>query len=309
KKLELLQILYLIKETQSKILKCVDCSIIFMSPQLSDTEIYEENYYYFNNYPEKSVKEDQIKSNFILKYIASNFPEAKSIFDIGAATGIFLNESSKKGFKINGMEISKAGCSIAESVFGINLFCGSIEDYNKKIDSDIVIMTDVLEHTYNPDKTLNKIYQLTKKGAKIIIETPNIGSFYYKIAGKKWVGFNQYHNFHFTKNSLIRLAENQNFKILSVFTTNFNILSAEGFWRTGLKDIIKSILIKTNLLKTITKINSFECTLNIKKISEILLKKYKSNIFEKIFYYINFPINKWANIKLSGDQIWIILEK
>ena len=300
-------------EKKHQIIKCLKCPNIFLSPRLSGEEIYGENYYYFNNYPAKAVKQDNLKSDFILNFIKQKFPQANSIFDIGAAAGIFLNKARQTGYKISGLEISETGCKIADTVFGIKLFCGNAEDFfsNKKIEAGIVVMTDVLEHSNNPELALKKIYSAMETGSRLIIETPNMNSFYHKLIGKHWVGFNKYHNFYFSKDSLIKFSSDAGFKVLLVFTTNFNLLSSEGLWRLGIKDLIKTAMIKTRLLKNKNSKSILERDIDFNKIKEKLNKNYETvwDLKKKISDWINFPLNFFFNKNLLGDQIWIILEK
>lgn len=300
-------------DKKHQIIKCLKCTNIFLSPRLTGGEIYGENYYYFNNYPAKAVKQDNLKSDFILNFIKQKFPQANSVFDVGAAAGIFLNKARKSGYKINGLEISKTGCKIAETVFGVKLYCGGIEDFflNKKIEADIVVMTDVLEHSNNPESALKKIHSAMETGSRIIIETPNINSFYHKLIGKHWVGFNKYHNFYFSKDSLIKLSSDAGFKILLVFTTNFNLLSGEGLWRLGIKDCLKSALLKTRIIANKDSKKNFERDMDFNEISRRLNNDYETgfDLKKKISDWINFPLNFFFNKNLLGDQIWIILEK
>lgn len=285
---------------------CRKCGVIFQLPKLEENQVYDENYYYFNKYPASAVISDLEKANFISELIKKYSPQAKTVYDLGAGCGIVLNAISKKRFDVSGLEISKAGVNYAKKYFNITLENRSIEKICKVISSNVIIMTDALEHTSNPALTLKKIYNCILPDSLMIIEVPNIGGLYYKLIKKRWVGFNQYHNFHFTARSISQLAVNAGFKICGSVTTNFNILSSEGIWRLGIKDILKDIFLffqKNNYHTEFAEKNNSDCVENPNlKIDRISFKK-------KLLSAINFPSNKIAEFFNWGDQLWIILKK
>jgi len=296
---------YKLQSLNSDIFECPACGLAALSPLNINDNTYNENYYYFSNYKKSAVFDDICKGRRLARYLKKYFPNSRKIFDVGAAAGIALNELKNCGFEVSGLEISRAGVMLAEKLFDIKLIQSNIEKYSEKINCDVLIMTDVLEHTINPIDTLKKICNLLDSGAGIIIEAPNYSSFYRKLIGSHWVGFNKFHNYHFNDRVLTNILENVGFEVIAKFTANFNILSIEGLWRLGLKDLLKRILKKNSLSK--------EEDSAAKKKEEIILLSKSELIFYKILNdlkaLINLPLNYLSEKLMMGDQLWIIARK
>ncbi len=288
--------------------ECADCRLSFMQPQNCAEDSYNDSYYYFANYSKSAIFDDICKGARIAGYLKKYFPNCSSVFDMGAAAGILLNKLKCCGWQVSGIEISEAGVKLASQLFNIKLKQGDIENYSDRIDADVVIMTDALEHSYNPEKVLNNLGNLIESNCGLIIETPNYGSFYRKITGCNWVGFNKFHNYQFTIESLVKLARKNNFELIDSFTENFNLLSLEGIWRLGIKDKIKKI--KESLIKKQTeKINSRQKNNSIERFKLTAREKIFFNVMRTLKSTVNFPLNYPARRFMMGDQLWLILRK
>ncbi|HON56087.1 MAG TPA: class I SAM-dependent methyltransferase [bacterium] len=295
---------YKLQPLNLDIFECPVCGLAALSPLNINDNTYNENYYYFNNYKKSAVFDDICKGHRLARYLKKYFPNSRKIFDVGAAAGITLNELKNCGFEVSGLEISRAGVMLAGKLFDIKLIQSDIEKYSEKINCDVLIMTDVLEHTINPIDTLKKIYKLLDSGTGIIVETPNYGSFYRKLIGSHWVGFNKFHNYHFNYRVLTNILENTGFEVITKFTSNFNILSIEGLWRLGVKDLLKSLLKKNSVSKKNSIVIKKE---EIELLTESELIFYKS--LNALKALINMPLNYLSEKLMMGDQLWIIARK
>ncbi len=286
------------------IIKCSDCGIIYQLPFAEKFEDYSGAYYYFSQYPKKAVISDIQKGIFISRIIKKYFPAGKSVFDIGAAAGIVLNTVSRFGYIPSGIEISEAGVKLAEKYYGLTIEKADIESYSKTINADIVTMTDVIEHTENPFDTLKKIFAQMKSGAALIIEAPNIGSLYYSLNPRYWAGFNRFHNYHFTPQTIKELSCRAGFFVVDIFTANFNLLSLEGFWRIGFQDLLIKLLKKKTDEKNVISNKYIEA-----KFENINLTIQEIPVYKKLIDIINYPLNLIAQKFNWGDQLWILLKK
>ena len=126
----------------------------------------------------------------------------------------------------------------SENCFGVDI-CDSIKNENKsfkfehssienflndnKKKYDLVLLSDVLEHLYNPWECLDKIYNILNKEGYILISVPNLqnlkylnsvvdGNFFYEKTGL----FDQTHIRFFSQNTLTKYLEKVNFKIVKL---------------------------------------------------------------------------------------------
>ena len=136
----------------------------------------------------------------------------KTVLDIGWSNGIFLDlfENSETW----GIEPSSSGYGIKDGRHKI------LHEYFEKAKLpqnyfDLVIMNHTLEHVVDAEIVLAKVYRLLKKGGILFIDVPNAGGLGSILLGNKWPYLlpNE-HTYQFTKDSLSKIIEESNFKIL-----------------------------------------------------------------------------------------------
>lgn len=119
-----------------------------------------------------------------------------SILEVGCANGanlvFFARELGIRLENVLGIDI----CAEEQGVSSINILHSSLEDYLKSENQcfDIILLSDVLEHIYNPWKVLSEIKSRLSPAGVLLISVPNIenirylelvasGRFYYTETG------------------------------------------------------------------------------------------------------------------------------
>lgn len=216
-----------------RIVKCSICGLMYTSPRPIPSEIGK--YYPVESYWGTDVRVSTKKNMFIerkrayeqlFSYVDS-YKKSGSILDIGAGTGMFLSYFKEKGWKTDGIELSKEAVSFAKKTFDITLKKGDFLDYHfPKNSLDVVVLNNALEHLYSPRKTLEEVYSCLKKGGIIIITVPNVNSIGLKLFGKNWHALQPpRHLYHFSPSTLSRLITQIGFTFTGenhwYFTHNF----------------------------------------------------------------------------------------
>ena len=131
-----------VQKNKYKIIKCESCGYWHVFPMPTENEII--NYYkneYYNTVPDPAVKDKlnddpdnfyYIQYNDRLRHITKLLPSelSKSIIDIGAGYGDFLNFMKLNGWTVQGIEPSvKAYKNIKDKTMDIKL--GSINDISE----------------------------------------------------------------------------------------------------------------------------------------------------------------------------------
>jgi 2-polyprenyl-3-methyl-5-hydroxy-6-metoxy-1,4-benzoquinol methylase len=181
------------KKNACNLYRCRQCGFIFVSPIPGNlSEIYTEDYFagakkgsgYVDYEGEKEVMKSTIET--YLDEIEKLAPGRGRLFEIGAATGTFLEAASRRGWRVSGVEISEYAAEKARAK-GLDVRTGILEDLEfGGAQFDVVAMWDVLEHLPNPAATLKLANSLLKPGGLIALNTPNAGSFFAKLMGKRW---------------------------------------------------------------------------------------------------------------------------
>ncbi|MBN2197934.1 methyltransferase domain-containing protein, partial [Candidatus Wolfebacteria bacterium] len=177
----------------------------------------------------KAKKIAKIRINELQQYA----PKANSIFEIGCAHGHLLKEAKKQNFSIiKGIEFSKKGVQICQNknlnVKQEDINNLSIKNINEKF--DIVAAYSVLEHLNNPCNFLFKIKKFIKPKGLLVIRIPETDP----IKGPNLSLLD--HFWHFTKISIQKIMNKNEFKIKDIFESG-------TFYSTQSQNKIKNITI------------------------------------------------------------------
>lgn len=197
-----------------RLVKCRKCGLIYLNPRPTKKEI--SKYYPTKNY--WSENGDSEKSHgylykFLLKYVSKG-----KVLDVGAGTGVFLSGFKKRGWKIDGVELSLLAVSVARRKFKINLRKGDLLDLKLPENKfDLVTLNHVLEHVYEPRQTLMKVSKLLKKGGIVMISCPNIEAIGADLFKGKWYAIDApRHLYQFSSLTIVRMLKESGFKIAKI---------------------------------------------------------------------------------------------
>lgn len=195
--------------------RCLDCHLIFANPCPEEkfiTFLYSE------------VKDPQYELEAkgrcrtfrrLLYRLEKLYPQKGHLFDVGAATGLFLHEAKQRGWQVSGIEPSHWAVKRAQEQ-GLQVYQGSFQDLaiNEPV-FDVITLIDILEHTPKPREIVEKARKLLKVQGLLLIVTPDIDSFMARLAGRRWWHYRPGHLVYFNRQSLKTLLTLTNFEILS----------------------------------------------------------------------------------------------
>lgn len=215
--------LVLLNTRSGDIVRCHHCGFYYSSyfnpariilsknDQATNDEISET--YYLSKLAEK-ILNAQIR----LKALEKFKPQKGSLLDVGAYLGILVQEAQKRGWQAQGIEPVKAAAEFAQKKFKLPVSHESLEEFATTEKFDAITLYQVLEHFLDPVSSVKKIYQLLKPEGILVIETPNINNFWFKILKSKWRNFIPEHFQFFDKKTLRSLLIKNNFKVLKITT-------------------------------------------------------------------------------------------
>lgn len=147
--------------------------------------------------------------------------QGQKVLDVGCARGYVGAKIKALGNYVTGIEISGLAAEEAKKVLD-EVLVGDIEKDNLLLqDFDLAILTEILEHVFNPSVVLKKIHSVLKAKGEIIVTTPNIllwtnrikilfGHFQYTEQGLMDFG----HIRFFTHQYLKEVLQNSGFRII-----------------------------------------------------------------------------------------------
>jgi SAM-dependent methyltransferase len=169
--------------------RCRGCGLVAMEPMPTREELpglYPAEYHNLGT-PKNPV------ARFLLRryqrrqadICRKHLPPDGRILEIGCATGDVLAELAGEYPVVQGIELSEQACAVARSR-GIDVFCGTLEEFETHQQYDVVFMSHVIEHVLDPVATVAAIERLLAPGGVLYLETPNVGSLDARVWKQRW---------------------------------------------------------------------------------------------------------------------------
>ncbi len=179
-----------------------------------------------------------------LQLINSFNTNEKSILDVGAGTGDFLNVCQSGGWKVNGVEPNNGARSIAEN----KLACTIHSDLSvlKDVEFDVISLWHVLEHVPDLNETMRELQERLKPKGKLIIAVPNHKSYDALYYNAFWAAYDvPRHCWHFSQSSMHALCRKFGLEVEQILPMKFDayyvsLLSEK--YRTGRMKPIRAFL-------------------------------------------------------------------
>lgn len=163
---------------------CEECSFVFTNP-VPSRDIYERFYveayskYYGHITPKPigtkaSAEPPSVARKFSLVEQWISLPGSR-LLEVGPGNGLFLYWAERRGCQVLGVEPSPEFCD-ALAAASLTYVQGALSDVRPETHGqfDIIFMTHVLEHFYDPNEALQHCRLLLKKNGIIAIEVPNV---------------------------------------------------------------------------------------------------------------------------------------
>jgi 2-polyprenyl-3-methyl-5-hydroxy-6-metoxy-1,4-benzoquinol methylase len=210
------------------IAECSYCDTQFCNPMTSCAELYGRIYEHAATLPGYSrykwyAERITHKANPLrwlaareeaYAFIAYELRNAKNsrVLEIGCGLGYLTFALARAGYDARGIELSERAVTAARARFG-NLFdvCDVSQARGASFLVDVVVMTEVLEHTADPITLLHSINGMLRPGGFALITTPNKSS---ARRAAYWMTDNPpVHLWWFSETALRRLAQMTGFVI------------------------------------------------------------------------------------------------
>ena len=186
-----------------ELVQCKNCGFIQCS-NLTDVL----NYYQDLEDPsyEATRKGRALQADKMLSVILK-FSQGKKLLDIGAGSGILVEQALKQGLNAVGVEPSKWLWQKAGEL-NLPVVLGTFPHLELSGPFDIITLIDVIEHVNNPVGLLKDAAEALSPNGIVVIATPDIGAVMAKILGKRWWHLRVAHIGYFTIKTLKLAAAN-----------------------------------------------------------------------------------------------------
>ena len=234
---------------------CNECGLIQTYPSVS-REFHEEFYsYHYRPLYLKSetvdyedvIKEQSDKAKKYLDYFLNNGLSEKladlSIIEIGCSSGGTIDALKTAAKSVQGCDLDVEAIKFAQDNFKLDVEVGM---YPSTLPNGprLFILSHVLEHVFNPLKTLKEIRLLMNTGDYLFIAVPGINSVAegdYKNDLRRY--FHIAHVTDFTRSTLTNVANYAGFKVTNIDQEINALFVADeiSHWRKNNQDSINNI--------------------------------------------------------------------
>ena len=169
--------------------RCVRCGLVAMEPMPTREELpglYPTEYHSFTE------SQNPIAGFLLRRYqrrqaelCRKHLPPGGRFLEIGCATGDVLVELRDDYPVVQGVELSEEAAAVARRR-GLDVFCGTLEEFETDQQYDLIFMSQVIEHVLDPVATVRRIAAMLAPGGVLYLETPNIGALDAKVWKQRW---------------------------------------------------------------------------------------------------------------------------
>jgi len=205
------------------ILRRCGCGLIYNSPRLDEaglTALYDRNYYVFHERHADAFKRVVALYQRTITSLLSFAPERK-VLEVGCARGHTLALMRGLGWETTGIELSPFAAASAQQIFDLTVHQGTLEDFVAKrpgVSYPVVFSTDVIEHVPDPRGFLAALSKAVRPGGLLLLSTPNGNAEGIQRFGGQWLGYNNFHIWIFSRDTLARMLIEAGFEVVSAYS-------------------------------------------------------------------------------------------
>lgn len=211
---------------------CPNCGSVSQSPTVTQSEMLEfySNMAVYTNpgrfgKPTKTKITDLDEQIKFIKRGIGSLPE--SLFQIGSSDGYSLSRFRDAGVeRVLGLEPSKASVHLAKQLYGVDTILGYAESFKVEEQFELILLTHVLEHLFNPQEALRKCRKLQEKFTEgfIYVEVPLLAGTDSLVPGF----FSFEHVNYYTRENLVQ----------SLKLTGYSVISLVEHYNSNLSPVI-----------------------------------------------------------------------
>jgi SAM-dependent methyltransferase len=155
---------------------CSGCGMVLQDP-IVDPALMQLYYRESSNYTNagRSGEPSRRKVRGVgrqMEFLQKYFKEKGTAFQVGCSDGYTLSRFLEIGWQVDGIDPSPAAARVAQEKYDLNPRVGFFEDFQSGKEYDLVLLTHILEHIYDPKSFLEKVVNLLDSSGRILIEIP-----------------------------------------------------------------------------------------------------------------------------------------
>lgn len=211
-----------------EISRCKVCNLEQTAP-LPDQDglnaLYEQ---YYNFSGERNTRYTRLREKFINSFLYRvwlgidgdisfhRMSGSGALLDVGCNEGRGLEFYQSHGFSAEGLELNSHAADVARGK-GFVVHGSTLEGFTTDKKYDVVVLSNVLEHSLNPAEMLRAIYRLLNPNGQVWISCPNSKSWLRSVFGRYWINWHvPFHVVHFSPETLREVLKAAQFEVADI---------------------------------------------------------------------------------------------
>jgi 2-polyprenyl-3-methyl-5-hydroxy-6-metoxy-1,4-benzoquinol methylase len=174
----------LVRKNTFNVVRCHRCSLVYVNPRPAQHEL-AALYNALSDGPSQAISIGQRdpghelyktkKFQRAIALIKHHKRDVDKVFDLGCATGVFLDMVAQQGWTPYGSDVNRHLVEQNQSRYGeqIKLQKGTRIDFPERY-FDVVTLFDSIEHLPDPVATLREVSRVVRPDGLVVISTPNV---------------------------------------------------------------------------------------------------------------------------------------
>ena len=227
-----------------RIVACRGCSLRYRDAIPSDLDaLYQEAYFHSQDidWTRWAGSGDYVKDGDRLlrtfdEHIADmeRLKRPGKLLDVGCALGYLLEAARRRGWQVEGIDISQFAAEYARREWGITVHVGTTDSVSLPDGGfDVVSAFDYIEHVSDPRNSLHCFRRWLRDDDILVLTTPNAASWRACLRSGTFPGFrDRTHLTYFTPRTISRLLHETGFQTVAIHS-DATFVTASGLRRIG----------------------------------------------------------------------------
>jgi SAM-dependent methyltransferase len=234
------------------IFRCQSCGFLQCPNVPAVLELYEK----MSDESYEETRAARARQARALMNTVSRHKQAATLLDVGAGSGILVEEALASGFAARGVEPSSPLQATAAQR-GLPVTHGVLPHPELTGPFDVVTLIDVIEHVPDPVDLLRRIKSVMAPDGICLVVTPDVSSVAARAMGWKWWHFRAAHIGYFNKSTLALALETAGLRVNAITRPSWYLpssyLAERAFsylprsFRPTLPSILDRIVVPINL--------------------------------------------------------------
>lgn len=205
------------KRENFDVVECAECSLYFIPPYYRKKIQYQQ---YKNEAVTQAIRSGnnwvKIQRHKLRFKLIQKYQPKGSLFDLGAGWGHFMLAGQELGYNVYGIEISEQPYLYCKNDLKLNVDHIDFFKMDEAKKFDIITLWDVLEHIDKADTFIEKCAKLTQTNGFLVLQVPQIDSYFAKRHKDKWKMMGLDHVNYFSKKTITQLLSKYGYEVQTI---------------------------------------------------------------------------------------------